>query len=53
MSPDVRATLLALQRLVLTSTGEWGERSLLVYGLRLLAFLLIVAAIVEKNRSRA
>lgn len=44
--------LLAFQRLVLTGTGEWGERNVLVYGLRLLAFVLIVVAIVEKNRGR-
>ena len=44
--------LLAAQRLALVLTGEWGERSVMVYGLRLLAFLFIVVAIVEKNRGR-
>lgn len=42
--------LLGVQRLVLAVGGEWGEQSVALYGLRLVAFLLIVVAIVEKNR---
>jgi peptidoglycan/LPS O-acetylase OafA/YrhL len=43
--------LLAVQRLALTVAGEWTEDSIWLYGLRLLAFLLILVAIVDKNRS--
>lgn len=42
--------LLALQRVAFGLMREWGEASPLLYGLRLLAFLLILAAIVDKNR---
>lgn len=42
--------LLAVQRVALGLMREWGERSVPLYGLRLLAFLLIIAAIVDKNR---
>lgn len=43
--------LLASQRLVLTVAREWSEDSVWLYGLRLLAFVLIVYAIVDKNRA--
>jgi hypothetical protein len=44
--------LLALQRALLTA-GEWLPLSeTWYYGIRLLAFLLILAAIVDKNRAR-
>jgi hypothetical protein len=42
--------LLAVQRFLLSVAGEWRERSLWLYGLRLLAFALIILAIVDKNR---
>lgn len=42
--------ILALQRLVLTVAGEWGRETVWLYGLRLLAFVIIVYAIVDKNR---
>jgi uncharacterized protein DUF5985 len=43
--------LLALQRAVLTIVVHRGqEGSVWIYGLRLLAFLLILAAIIDKNR---
>lgn len=44
--------ILAAQRLVLTVAREWGENMVWLYGLRLAAFVLIVYAIVDKNRSR-
>jgi len=40
-------------RLILTFLEEDDEGRIWVYGLRLVAFLLIFAAIVDKNRSRA
>jgi uncharacterized protein DUF5985 len=44
--------LLALQRAVLTVAVHHGqEGASWIYGLRLLAFLLILAAIVDKNRA--
>jgi amino acid transporter len=45
--------LLALQRALLTvsARADGGEGSVWLYGLRLLAFLLILAAIIDKNRS--
>ena len=45
--------ILAGQRLVLTVAREWGENAVWLYTLRLLAFVLIVYAIVDKNRSRS
>lgn len=42
--------LLALQRLALSVGGAWSENSVLLYGLRLLAFVLILVGIVDKNR---
>lgn len=43
--------ILAAQRLVLTVVGEWGRETVWLYGLRLLAFVIIVYAIVDKNRA--
>jgi hypothetical protein len=45
--------LLATQRIVLGVMREWAERSVPLYGLRLLAFLIIIAAIIDKNRASA
>jgi hypothetical protein len=45
--------LLSVQRFALILAREWGESTLWLYGLRLLAFVLILVAIVEKNRSVA
>jgi hypothetical protein len=42
--------LLAVQRLLLAIAGAWGENLVWLYGLRLLAFVLIIVAIVDKNR---
>ncbi|HET9453109.1 MAG TPA: DUF5985 family protein [Gemmatimonadaceae bacterium] len=44
--------ILSGQRLVLTVAREWGESSVWLYSLRLLAFLVIAYAIVDKNRQR-
>ena len=46
--------LLAVQRFALTLMAEpdAGEGALWLYGLRLLAYLLILAAIIDKNRPR-
>ena len=44
--------ILSGQRLVLTVAREWGEHSVWLYTLRLLAFVVIVYAIVDKNRGR-
>ena len=43
--------LLAVQRLALTVAREWGESTTWLYGLRLLAFVIIIVAIVDKNRA--
>jgi uncharacterized protein DUF5985 len=43
----------ALSRLVLAFLDEDDEGRVFVYAFRLLAFVLILAAIVDKNRSRA
>jgi hypothetical protein len=45
--------LLAVQRVVLGVVREWAERSVPLYGLRLIAFLIIIVAIVDKNRAAA
>lgn len=45
--------LLAAQRIALTVAREWGENTTWLYGLRLLAFVLILFAIVDKNRDTA
>jgi Family of unknown function (DUF5985) len=42
----------SFSRLILAFLDEDDEGRIFVYGLRLLAFLLILAAIVEKNRGR-
>ena len=47
----VAFTMLALQRAVLAMVGDSPDAALPVYGLRLLAFLVIIAAIVDKNSS--
>jgi hypothetical protein len=44
--------VLAGQRFVLTVAREWGENAVWLYGLRLLAFVVIVYAIIDKNRAR-
>jgi drug/metabolite transporter superfamily protein YnfA len=43
----------SVSRLILAFLDEDDEGRVFVYGLRLLAFLLILAAIIDKNRSRA
>ena len=43
-------TILALQRLALTLTNESAEYTTAFYGARLVAFLLIIAGIWNKNR---
>ena len=50
---SVAFTLLAVQRLALALTPASGRSEVLIYGLRLLAFVLILAAIVDKNRKSA
>lgn len=45
--------LLAVQRVAITLAREWGEDTTWLYGLRLLAFLLILFAIIDKNRGVA
>jgi len=48
---SVAFLLLAFQRLVLGLAREWSEDVVWLYGLRLLAFLIILVAILDKNRS--
>lgn len=43
--------ILSGQRLVLTVAREWGENSAWLYGMRLVAFVIIVYAIIDKNRA--
>jgi hypothetical protein len=43
--------MLMVQRVMLTVVGDDPDASLALYGLRLLAFLLIVVAVLDKNRS--
>ena len=43
--------LLAAQRFALTIAREWAESLVWLYGLRLLAFVMIIVAIVDKNRA--
>ena len=43
--------LLAAQRFLLTISGEWGEQHTWIYSLRLLAFLILIVGVVEKNRA--
>ena len=42
--------ILSLQRLLLPVARGWGEEAIVLYGMRLLAFVLIIVAIVDKNR---
>lgn len=42
--------LLAAQRLAITLAREWGEDTTWLFALRLLAFVLIIVAILDKNR---
>jgi zinc transporter ZupT len=43
--------LLAAQRFALTLAREWGEQTTWLYGIRLVAFVLILWAILDKNRA--
>ena len=43
--------LLAVQRVALATVADTAEAALPLYGLRLFAFVIIAAAIVDKNRS--
>lgn len=43
--------MLAVQRVALALVADTPEAALPLYGLRLLAFLIIIIAIVDKNRS--
>ena len=43
--------LLAMQRFALSIAREWGEHTTWLYVIRLVAFLLILWAIIDKNRS--
>lgn len=45
--------MLAVQRVLLTFVRDWGENVIWLYGLRLLAFVLIIMAIAGKNRMTA
>lgn len=45
--------MLAVQRVLLTFVRDWGENVIWLYGLRLLAFVLIIMAIAGKNRVTA
>ncbi len=44
--------LLAIQRLALTLSSQANEDLTYLYGVRLLAFVLILVAIIDKNRVR-
>ena len=44
--------LLGVQRIIAIVAMEWTENVLWVYGIRLVAFLLILYAIIDKNRPR-
>jgi hypothetical protein len=44
--------LLALERVIVAALGEASEMRPYVYLIRLVAFLLIIAGIIDKNRSR-
>ena len=45
--------LLAAQRIAIAVAREWGEDTTWLYGLRLLAFLLILFAVIDKNHGSA
>lgn len=47
----VAFVLLAVQRVMLALIADTPEAAVPLYGLRLLAFLIIIAAVVDKNRS--
>jgi uncharacterized membrane protein len=44
--------LLGAQRIIAIVAMEWTENVLWIYGIRLVAFLLILYAIIDKNRPR-
>ena len=48
----VAFAILAVQRVALAVVAHAPEAAVPLYGLRLLGFLLIIAAIVDKNRAR-
>ena len=50
---SVAFALLAVQRLALAVVPPTDRSEILIYGLRLLAFILILAAIADKNRKTA
>jgi hypothetical protein len=43
--------ILAVQRIILTAVGETIETPWYMYSMKLLAYLLILSAIIDKNRS--
>jgi peptidoglycan/LPS O-acetylase OafA/YrhL len=43
--------ILAMQRVALAVTTQTNENTIFLYSIRLIAFLLILAAIIDKNRS--
>lgn len=45
--------ILAAQRLALAVTSDFQDHSTALYAMRLLAFLIIIAAIIDKNRTAA
>jgi zinc transporter ZupT len=45
--------LLGVQRVALTLAREWGEHTTWLYVIRLVAFVLILWAIIDKNRATA
>lgn len=42
--------LVGIQRLALASHPEWNDRYAVIYLIRLIAFLMILGAIIDKNR---
>jgi hypothetical protein len=48
---SVAFAILLGQRMALSLTHEWLENTVWLYGLRLAAFLLILVAIIDKNRA--
>ena len=42
--------ILGVQRILLAIASDWGEDTVWLYGLRLVAFVLIIIAIADKNR---
>lgn len=45
--------LLAVQRVLAVLTADWFENTTWLYLLRLIAFLVILVAIIDKNRTKA